>query len=577
MNASRSSKPLGVTAPLSLEPSTEAEKEETKFLEETLKKNELFESEEEARRREIVLGKINVLVKEFVKKVYLKKNFSLAVASQAGGKIFTYGSYRLGVHSSGTDIDTLCVVPKHVKREDFFKDFYEILKNVPEIKELTPVEEAYVPIITMEFSDIPIDLIFASIDASKVSEDLELTDNNILRNLDEPTVRSLNGSRVTDDILRLVPNIQEFRMTLRCIKFWAKRRAISANVYGFFGGVAWAMLVARVCQLYPNATASSLISKFFFVMSQWKWPNPILLREIETCNIPLRVWNPNVYPSDRAHRMPIITPAFPSMCSTHNVSASTQAILTQELKRGVEITKSISEKKATWDDLFKKETFFFNYKYYIKLTAYSNEKNLQLKWSGTVESKVRQLVMALEQSFEFILIHPYPKGFEQEFKFELEDEVNKAIQERFININDNKELEDDKVLKKLYTSSFYLGLLIKPRPDDFVGKRQLVLWKQISDFQTRMATLNLNKENSGITIGSVKNENLPDTLFTSEELQLRKFKYSHPKNGKRAREESNIGSKVTNENGEHEANLDNSLNQDEQTAVKRSKVETESN
>lgn len=31
------------------------------------------------------------------------------------------------------------------------------------------------------------------------------------------------GSRVTDEILRLVPNVQVFRDALRCIKLWAQR------------------------------------------------------------------------------------------------------------------------------------------------------------------------------------------------------------------------------------------------------------------------------------------------------------------------------------------------------------------
>jgi Poly(A) polymerase central domain len=33
--------------------------------------------------------------------------------------------------------------------------------------------------------------------------------------------------------------------------------------------------------------------------------------------------------------MPIITPAYPAMCSTHNVTASTQMIVTSEFKRGM--------------------------------------------------------------------------------------------------------------------------------------------------------------------------------------------------------------------------------------------------
>jgi poly(A) polymerase Pap1 len=37
---------------------------------------------------------------------------------------------------------------------------------------------------------------------------------------------------------------------------------------------------------------------------------------------------------DQAHRMPVITPAYPSMCSTHNITASTMSIIRNEMLRG---------------------------------------------------------------------------------------------------------------------------------------------------------------------------------------------------------------------------------------------------
>ena len=78
---------------------------------------------------------------------------------------------------------------------------------------------------------------------SSIPDDLSLQDDNLLRNLDERCVRSLNGvsgarscgdeildtqtgSRVTDEILRLVPNVEVFRDSLRCIKLWATRSSL---------------------------------------------------------------------------------------------------------------------------------------------------------------------------------------------------------------------------------------------------------------------------------------------------------------------------------------------------------------
>jgi poly(A) polymerase len=81
---------------------------------------------------------------------------------------------------------------------------------------------------------------------------------------------------------------------LRGIKLWAQRRAIYANIMGFPGGVAWAMLVARICQLYPKATSSTVILKFFRIMEAWQWPMPVLLKPIESGPLQVKVWNPRV-------------------------------------------------------------------------------------------------------------------------------------------------------------------------------------------------------------------------------------------------------------------------------------------
>lgn len=204
---------------------------------------------------------------------------------------------KVRLSSIGSDIDTLVVVPKHVFREDFFEHFPPILETIAPpgaIKEMTPVPDAYVPIIKLVFSGISIDLIFARLAVPSVPLTLNLKDTSLLRGLEERDLRSLNGTRVTDEILDLVPQQKTFRTALRCIKLWAQRRAIYANVMGFPGGVAWAMMVARVCQLYPHAAGSVIIGKFFRIIGKWRWPQPILLKTIEEGPLQVRVWNPKV-------------------------------------------------------------------------------------------------------------------------------------------------------------------------------------------------------------------------------------------------------------------------------------------
>lgn len=90
------------------------------------------------------------------------------------------------------------------------------------IEELTPVADAFVPIIKLEYSGISIDLIFARLAVPSVPLNLDLKDSNLLRGQDDPGLRSLNGPRVTDEILDLVPQPKIFRTALRAVKLWAK-------------------------------------------------------------------------------------------------------------------------------------------------------------------------------------------------------------------------------------------------------------------------------------------------------------------------------------------------------------------
>ncbi|XP_076463451.1 poly(A) polymerase beta-like [Babylonia areolata] len=403
----------GVTAPVSLAEPKPFDVELTDKLKESMIPHGVFESEAELHHRMEVLARINELVREWIKDVSRNKNnIPESKINTFGGKVFTFGSYRLGVHTKGADIDTLCVAPRHVERSDFFKSFVELMKNQIEVKELRAVEEAFVPVIKMTYDGIELDMLFARLALPTIPEDIDLRHEIHLKNLDEKSVRSLNGCRVTDEILHLVPNKENFRMTLRAIKLWAKKKGVYSNALGYLGGVSWAMLVARVCQLYPNAAPATLVHRFFLVLSKWDWPTPVLLKPLDSENkLGFPVWDARINPADRFHLMPIITPAYPQQNSTYNVSNSTRSVITEEFKEGLDVVTRIFEQREEWTALFEPSNFFHKYRHYIVLRASAEENEHHIEWKGYVESKIRLLVGNLERNPFIKLAHVMPESY----------------------------------------------------------------------------------------------------------------------------------------------------------------------
>jgi poly(A) polymerase len=85
-----------------------------------------YELETDRKRTDVssALGKI---VKEWIKECGRRDGKDEETINNSGGKIFEFGSYRLGVHSPGTDIDALCVSPRHIDRD---RHFFGILPDI---------------------------------------------------------------------------------------------------------------------------------------------------------------------------------------------------------------------------------------------------------------------------------------------------------------------------------------------------------------------------------------------------------------------------------------------------------------
>ena len=138
--------------------------------------------------------------------------------------------------------------------------------------------------------------------------------------------------------------------------------------------------------------------------------------------------------------------------------------------------------RAQWSQLFAKHDFFHKYKYYLQVIASTGDPDLQIKWSdtsfrnstmadyfyraGTVESRIRQLVMKLEYVDTLTLAHPFVKGFTQvsycltdeEMRAAAQGEISEAVAKR-----KKEDLEGHEGANTVYSTTFYIGLAIEPK------------------------------------------------------------------------------------------------------------------
>jgi poly(A) polymerase len=215
-------------------------------------------------------------------------------------------------------------------------------------------------------------------------------------------------------------------------------------------------------------------------------------------------------------------------------------IMTQEFKIAAEVVDRVIVGTSTWKDLFRKHDFFYKYKFYLQVIASSGSADLQLKWSGTVESKVRQLIMKLELVPTMMCAHPYIKGFDQVSECHNDDEVRLVatgdIPEEVANRTKLEELpkeeeaakEQDAAAKQategqeghrtIWTTTFYIGLSIEPRQADAVGPRKLDISYPTTEF-TRMVKQweQYDESSMGIVVRHIKCSQLPQYVFAGDE------------------------------------------------------------
>eukprot|EP00477_Mikrocytos_mackini_P000281 GAHX01000297.1.p1 GENE.GAHX01000297.1~~GAHX01000297.1.p1 ORF type:complete len:659 (+),score=180.80 GAHX01000297.1:40-1977(+) len=359
-------------------------------------------------------------------------------------KLYTFGSFRLGANTPSSDIDALAVGPNFIDRQTFFTDFPSLLNkekeyfekldlfeevDIPEVTELVAIVDTYVPLIMFKLDGIDFDLLYCQTSLSVITNsfDVLLDFDAIVNDLDELSLRSINGARTTERILdiisKLAPEdnfdemVSNYRVVLKSVKHWAKQRGIYSNVMGYIGGVSYSILVAKSFQIYYNnnnkdnvnnvnlnstkkikltcSMANELLVHFFKVLSEWDWKTPVEL--IPSNKIPDSTlsWNPQKNYRDKQDRFPIITPTSPTINSSHNVFESTMDKFLYEFKRAHVLTQL---NEGVWEMVFRKSSMFVRYKVFIVVLFKQKTEEADFdKNAGLMKIKTRLLFNGIER------------------------------------------------------------------------------------------------------------------------------------------------------------------------------------
>ncbi|CAI5743466.1 unnamed protein product [Peronospora destructor] len=507
-----------------------------------------------------VLKQLSDLLTKWVKVVGRKRELSEEHITLTKGSLFLAGSYRLGLDDPNSDIDAVCVTPWHVIHDDFFGSFCHLLERTPGVSHLAPVPDAYVPLISLSFLGVRMDLLFARLPVSSVESNQNIDADHMLVGVNEASMKALNAPRVSSMLLCLVPRRRHYRIVLRAVRAWARCRGIYSAKLGYLGGISWAILVAFVCQLYPNAEPATIFVRFFQVLSEWQWPQPVMLNMIYDAGLGFDMWDPRENVFDRSHIMPVITPAYPHMNSSVQVSQSTFSVMYEELWRArylaeiaVDISKPFSgaslspenskadlkaavvcmatsmpcfdqplnavhssrgesaaipgiHEAGAWDKVFQTSNFFIRYSSYMVFNFEAASESAMHKWGMFVQSRIRKLVDSLYHISPVSRVHAYPRYFPHVCDAERQwpgSCMFIGIEFHYRRHRAIQPKDDPEVKKTLeQTIRFFLATDLQQMEDkqpDMAADAKVVSWEELPEFVFRSGRSNADLERAKYT------------------------------------------------------------------------------
>ncbi|EGU81216.1 hypothetical protein FOPG_03329 [Fusarium oxysporum f. sp. conglutinans race 2 54008] len=332
------------------------------------------------------------------------------------------GSYGLGVWTSSSDIDCLCIGPFSSKT--FFALAVQRLKRATTlgVRILRRVKANSGNMLELEVNGIKVDLQYcaaASI-AERWPEVMKRPASDPAFALSFQALAKLKPVRDLFYLRRSLPDMVQYRMAHLFIKSWAQARGIYSAKFGFLGGIHISVLLVPVCKAvaYENETVTpaDIVVTFFHYYSEFDWKNSM-------------VFDPFFHKElryNRTFREPLCLIGWhaPALNTAPIASIPTVATISSEFGRA---KRMLSDDDCIWGKLLgiEPETalgsvqapaateFLHAFKTYIKIDAHywgpSQEKSG--RFIGWLESRCVMLLVDINRKLKHLLARIWPSRF----------------------------------------------------------------------------------------------------------------------------------------------------------------------
>ncbi|KAJ9461921.1 Nuclear poly(A) polymerase 4 [Diplonema papillatum] len=329
------------------------------------------------------------------------------------GYVLVFGSVRLTVQLVDADVDILCAAAGDDEkyRDAFFATFPLVLRETLQPDQMHYVANAVVPVLKLTWKGVCADIAFAGVPGLVQASDID--DEAVVSLSHEKAQRSIAGVRNGEAVHRSVPNHAVFWAATRFIKHWALTRGVYGTVYGYLGGGALAIMVARECQQHPFRMPAFVVGAVFqkyasLTRRLLSWeeqgasdsdPRAI----ISVCDSASHAYTPATF-----ERLLVINPVPHHTNTSRNVVGPQLRHLHEELDRAVKLLEN-DLADSTWQMLLEPADFFSGADQFLEVVVAGLDNTVFRTWSGYVGSRLRGFPAVLESEWDFLRVALYPR------------------------------------------------------------------------------------------------------------------------------------------------------------------------